>query len=324
MELDFDSMECGIKLEYPSKVVPVKKSSKVIDKCKRMTSRNYCFTSFRLLEFEFYDSFYESKNDKIKYLVVGKEECPKTGKLHIQGYMSLSGGYALTTVKKWFNDNTIHIEACKGSDYSNEKYCKKDGKYKEYGILQYSGKRNDITEALNKYKTLLDFVVNEPTLYLKYRSGVEGYYRLKGTDYMIDDSKPLVIWLYGNTGTGKSRGVNDYLKLKIKEGYRVWRRPLGDKAWFDGYAGQEMVFLDEIRGSTYKFDDLLQMLDYNCPQVPIKGSFVTFKPKVILVTSNKHPKKIYSYVEDENVDQLVRRCDKIINVKEYKPDLLIN
>lgn len=297
-------------------------NKKVAKKERVPTFRKVCFTSFKCLSFDDYHKMYNDHMENIKYLVVGLETCPTTKKQHIQGFIQLSSGYKVSTVKGWLPDRTTHIEGCKGTVQQNIKYCTKENNFKEYGTSQYQGKRNDITDALNKYQDLSSFIKAEPAMYVKYRSGVEGYYRDKGIDYNPLDDKPIVIWLYGDTGTGKSRTVKDYLKLKIQDGYRVWRRPLGTTAWFDGYSGQDIVFLDELRGSTYKFDDLLQMLDYDCPQVPVKGSFVNFNPKVILITSNSHPKHTYEHINDENKRQLERRCDYIYHVKRYNSGLL--
>lgn len=297
----------------------VSKSKEIVSK---KTYRKVAFTSFACtLHLHFQSVFYDNIS-KIKYLIVGLETCPSTGRQHMQGFIHLNSGYKMSSIKAIIGDDTAHIEAIKGTIEQNIKYCKKENDYREYGTPQYQGKRNDIVESLKKYNNLQDYIKNEPTLYVKYRSGIEGYYRNLGVDYVPLDDKPVVIWLYGDTGKGKSRIVRDYLKAKIAEGYRVWRRPLGATAWFDGYSNQDIVFLDEVRGSTYKFDDLLQLLDYDCPQVPVKGAFVSFNPKVILITSNAHPKRIYEHVNDENKQQLVRRCDKIIHLKEYTPGLL--
>lgn len=302
--------------------VEVKSGKKTGKKVRPPTSRKWCFTSFKALDFSVYGIMF-NEHSAMLYMILGLETCPKTGRQHIQGFVHLNSGYKLSTLKTWFHmDETIHFEICKGTAEDNIKYCSKEGNFIEYGERQFQGKRNDITTKLSKHKTLNDFIKNETDTYVKYRSGVEGYYRAKGVDYDPMDDKPLVIWLWGDTGTGKSRTVRDYLKIKIADGYRVWRRPLGATSWFDGYAGQDIVYLDEVRGSTYKFDDLLQMLDYDCPQVPVKGSFVDFRPKVILITSNAHPRDVYSGVNAENKQQLVRRCDKVYHVKKYVEGLL--
>lgn len=284
--------------------------------------RRYCFTSYMSLEFDDYSCL--EQDPRVKYYIIGKEVCPTTKRPHIQGYITFHDLMDFNTLKKLLPDDTTHVEVCKGNDLSNIRYCRKEGNYKEFGTPSERGKRNDLIDAFNDCKTLKLFIKFYPDLYARYRSGIEGYYRHKGEDYDLTDGKPLVIWLYGDSGAGKTRIVKDYLRVKINEGYRVWRRPLGTTAWFDGYSDQDIVFLDEVRGSTYKFDDLLQMLDYDCPKVPIKGGFTEFRPKVILITSNAGPKQCYEHINDENKVQLARRCDYIKKIKEYEEDYLIN
>lgn len=320
LTLNFDEAH-----EVPKVIIKPKstngKKKKVFNTPKR---KQWAFTAFKHIDYAFYDNLYEENKELIKYLIVALEKCPDTGKLHMQSYIHLTVEKRGNQIQELMDDPTLHIEAIRKDEQTNINYCKKAGDYKEYGSKHSNrGKRNDITISLQKNKNLTEFIKNEPTLYIKYRSGVEGYYRqVVGVNYEVNDDKPLVIWLYGDTGTGKSRVIREYLRDKVSEGYRVWRRPLGKSSWFDGYAGQDIVFLDELRYITYEFNDLLQMLDYDCPQVPIKGGFVDFRPKVILITSNQHPKDVYQYINDENKEQLVRRCDKIIEIKTYIPNLL--
>lgn len=327
MELDMDTFEVrGMAPEYYESKTAGKlpeKKSKATKINSGASHRRYAITSFNHLDFSHYDGIYDEHKQRIIYMIVGKEICPDTNREHIQGYVHFKTPTRFSTVKTYFKDNTLHIEPCKGNHEDNVTYCSKDGNYKEYGSVPAQGKRNDITKALSQNKNLNQFIKNNPDIYIRYRSGIEGYYRAQGTDYNPLDDKPLVLWLYGDTGVGKSRAVRDYIKQKITDGYRVWRRPLGVNYWFDGYSDQDIVFLDEVRGSTYKFDDLLQLLDYDSPQVPVKGGFVDFKPKVILITSNTHPRHVYDNLNDENKQQLVRRCDKIFHIKKFKERLLL-
>lgn len=303
-------------------IVKKKKDTKKPIQKKQILKRRYCFTSFNALDKDSYIVL--EKHPHFRYCVVGSEICPTTKKPHIQGYVAFTQPVDIETVRKILPDPQTRIFVCKGNEASNMKYCKEDGDYKEYGTPNLQGTRTDIKTAYANAKTLKEFIAKYPDIYTRYRGGVEGYYRSLGEDYIIEDYKPVVIWLYGETGRGKTHIVQDYLKCKIKEGYRVWRRPLGSTAWFDGYANQDIVFLDELRGSTYKFDDLLQMLDYDCPKVPVKGGFTDFRPKIIVITSNTHPVKCYMGVNDENKQQLVRRCDLIKKITYYQKDLLIN
>lgn len=304
---------------------PIQKAEKKNPRISTQQCIRIQYTSFKLFTLDEEKQIFDKLNSK--YMITCDEICPETKRRHQHAYIELSS-------KKQYNkifeilkeyDNGIHIEMCKGNQNDNIKYIKKDGVYREHGKPKRQGKRNDIRLLLQENKTLQEFIKNEPNTYVRYRSGIEGYYRATvGVDYIPNSSKPVVIWLYGDTGTGKSRSVKDYITAKINEGYRCWRAPLCNKNnWFDGYANQELVYIDELRYSTYSFEDLLQIIDYDAPQVPVKGGFVDFKPKVILITSNQHPSKVYEYINEENKNQLVRRLDCVKEVTRYDPHLLL-
>jgi len=89
----------------------------------------YCFTVFGLNE--------ESENELnrqlgslcVKYLY-GKEICPTTGRTHFQGFMHLKKAMRITELKLI---GKPHLEACKGNEEQNERYCSKDGNVVKWG-----------------------------------------------------------------------------------------------------------------------------------------------------------------------------------------------
>lgn len=90
----------------------------------------YCFTVFDLNE----DAEKEFNRQLgmlcLKYLY-GKEKCPTTGRTHFQGFMHLKKSMRITELKLI---GKPHLEACKGSEEQNIKYCSKDGNVVRYGF----------------------------------------------------------------------------------------------------------------------------------------------------------------------------------------------
>lgn len=295
-----------------------------IDKFNSGTSRHYAFTSFKQVTHEHYQKRYELNKHLINFLIVGYEICPETKRVHMQGFIQLKDKIRYAGLKKMLNMDAHITEMYQNSTpEKNIIYCSKGGNFKTYGELSTQGKRNDLKEALAGYETLQDFIRNAPELYSRYRGGIKEYYNLKNSDYIPTDYKPIVIWLYGPTGKGKTRTINDYIKLKIQEGYRAWKAPLTEGgAWFDNYNGQDLVFLDEVRAETFQYRNLLQLLDRDCPQVPVKGGFVDFRPKIILITSCYSPEDIYNGFNEEDKQQLIRRCDVCRKVIRYTDKFL--
>lgn len=97
--------------------------------CGDMTARNWCFTSFSL------DlncvQLHAELPANMKYLILGEEKCPTTGRLHGQGYVEFRTPVRMTQVKKILGDPSVHLEIRKGSRQQAIDYCKKDGKYSE-------------------------------------------------------------------------------------------------------------------------------------------------------------------------------------------------
>lgn len=79
-------------------------------------------------------------------LVVGREICPKTGKLHFQGYVRFKQVKRLSWWKNQFP--TTHAEQRKGTEDAAAEYCRKDGQIlfdfgTERGVPQHEGE--DVT-----------------------------------------------------------------------------------------------------------------------------------------------------------------------------------
>ena len=136
-----------------------------------------------------------------------------------------------------------------------------------------------------------------------------------------------VYWLYGKTGSGKSKFARDEIDKLIPEGanpsYYKWvlsARNQTSSCWFDGYNGQPYVILEEVRSSTIPFETMLRITDiYNDCKVPIKGGFVRWCPTKIYITSSGKPGEVYcrhggndERREFDGIEQLYRRITKCI------------
>lgn len=104
-------------------------------------SRNFCFTDFELLDIE---KIFNKHKKIIRYICRGIEICPETKRIHHQGWIQLFNKKTIFGVKKLFNTNKIHLESCRGDEYSNEKYCRKENKFIEFGKFITQGYRTDI------------------------------------------------------------------------------------------------------------------------------------------------------------------------------------
>lgn len=99
---------------------------------------------------------------------------------------------------------------------------------------------------------------------------------------------PEVIVYFGPPGSGKTlKAVTDNPNV-----YKLHIPRDGDKLWFDGYAGQDTILLDEFNGQI-PFRQLMTLIDrYELPE-QIKGGFVQIQAHRWIFTSNVAPDKWY-------------------------------
>lgn len=270
---------------------------------KRM--RNVCFTAW--LTHEKYTEIVYDK-EYMTYLVMGKEICPKTKKLHWQGYVEFVRALDFAVVKRLLGGDTTKVAKRGGTGPQASIYCKKDNKFEEYGEIKEQGKRTDISEATDMIKdgaSMRDVALDHTEVFVKYHSGLG---KLKNLLIEPRNWVTNVTVLYGKTGTGKSRQARE-----LCSDYWVWTPQRG--SWFDGYEGHHDVIMEEFRGQL-PLGMLLSMLDrYECP-VQVKGGMVEFAPHHVVITSPKHPKDWYEDISDDKIEQLLRRITNVTHVTE--------
>lgn len=231
------------------------------------------------------------------YLVIGFEIGEK-GTPHFQGYLELKKPTRFSTLKKLMG--RAHIERRYGSAKQASDYCKEDGDFVEFGEMREQGKRNDLD---NVRETALDGgmrAVTEGKFNLQHIKIAEKFlsYCEEGRDW-----KPEVIWIWGPTGTGKSRRAREIV------GDDVYCKNEGNK-WWDGYDGHEDVIIDDFRDSWWPITYMLALLDRYTFRVEYKGGMRQFRAKRIVITSAFPPENCYAGT-GEAINQLLRRLDTV-------------
>lgn len=106
------------------------------------------------------------------------------------------------------------------------------------------------------------------------------------------------LWYYGETGAGKTRAA----LAEFPDCYRK----ISNNKWWDGYQDEDHVLMDD-------FDKKHEYMGYNLKIwgdryafiAETKGSSRMIRPKKIIVTSNYHPKDIWS--DDTTLGPILRR-----------------
>lgn len=178
-------------------------------------------------------------------------------------------------------------------------YCSKDGEIVECGIQpKGQGSRSDIQQIIHlcrngdKMSKIIDNV-NINYQNLKFLECINKY---------MEPQRPIqkikVIWLYGDSGVGKTR----YVYENFSDVYR----PITEK-WWSGYDGHKTVLIDDIRPSWCSFQRLLQLTDIYPFMVETKGGSRQAMFDTIVLTAPVDHKKMWDSETKEDVLQLSRR-----------------
>ena len=74
----------------------------------------------------------------------------------------------------------------------------------------------------------------------------------------------------------------------------------------------DVILFDDVEINVIPSPSFFKRLTDRYPiQVPIKGGFITWKPRVIVFTSNTHPKEWWPSLSDYDWDTIERRITKI-------------
>ena len=249
-----------------------------------------------------------SQSSQIRYMIMGREHCPTTGKLHFQGYISYNNAKTFKQTKKWFKLDKIHIESALGNDCQNQVYCSKEELLIEIGEPLVQGKRSDISHTISLLK-------EQPSM-RNVLEEVHSYQAARHAELWLkymEKKRPVktinVIWIYGSSGKGKTKKVYD-----DQSGNDIFT-PTSYK-WWEGYDGHKVVLIDDIRRDYCKFHELLKLLDIYPFRVETKGGSRQVQFNTIYITAPYSPTEMWENRCDEDLLQLTRRITQTINIDE--------
>jgi hypothetical protein len=124
------------------------------------------------------------------------------------------------------------------------------------------------------------------------------------------ENPPTIYWFHGQAGSGKTREARQYcidndLSFYFKD----------NTQWWDGYRQQDAVIIDDFDHTSWNYRELLRVLDRYEHQVQIKGGYIPLNSRVIIITCEFHPSRLWN----GNTLFQVTRCLQRIN--EIKLDL---
>lgn len=290
--------------------------------------RNWCFTLNNYTEDEV-EALTTWGVKNTSYLIFGKEIGEEKATPHLQGYLEFTNAHRGSALKKLLNGR-LHWSARIGTALQASNYCKKGDQTKvewneskelgsnfgknaiifEHGEISNQGKRTDLADvgqAVLAGETMKEIATSFPSTFIKYHKGILALKQaaLGVFDFEDRKTKPKVIWRWGATGVGKSRGARDaHSNFYIKDG----------TPWWDGYLQQEAIIIDDFDGK-WPFRDLLRLLDYGPYQGQIKGGYVKINSPNIYITCEFPPESAF-HIAPGDMAQVLRRIDEVIHVTE--------
>jgi len=285
------------------------------------SGKHRCFviTDYAVI-WEFWDAFFEK--EKPYYMVMGDEICPKTKRPHFQGFIQFKSQRSIASTEKkvHYNDpitgksqRWIQVMRKDGTPVANETYCKKEGKWKEWGCpptTNNQGARTDLYSMANdimsgKIKSLLEVAEINPMAVYQYGKGFKNLFELQLAKRKRT-VKTEVIAYWGPSGTGKSYHA---LEAPGQEDVEI---VFADAGFINGYSGEDRVCFEEFDPKMMSRDTFLRITDKHRCKVNLKGSHSNWCPKVIFFTSNSNPAYWYAGTNGRPDEAVYRRFDKII------------
>lgn len=263
----------------------------------------------------------------------GSDEIATTGTYHTHLFIYSQSPVRFTTLKKRFP--TSHIEKALGSASQNRDYILKGGKWAEgdkaetsvegsffeYGVLPQEGKEQGskmavLIDNIKDGKRTAQIVEDLPSLGFRVRDIDVLRQTLLSERYSIENRNLEVIYIYGMTGAGKTRGI--YERHSPRDICRITDYGKNGVR-FDSYNGQEVLVFEEF-SSQIPIEDMLNYLDLYPLNLPARYNDRVACYLVVYFTSNIPLLAQYKDVQiyrPETWRAFLRRIRKVI---EYKPD----
>lgn len=139
--------------------------------------------------------------------------------------------------------------------------------------------------------------------------------------------KKTTLFIMAESGAGKtvlSKKIISILQsVALKKMEQRWDYCLtASNNAFDEYNGQDIIFLDDIRGDSLSVSDWLKLLDpYTISPISARYHNKMGSAKAIIITSTKTPSEFFSIAKGnfhEDLGQFFRRIDLLINIEDDK------
>lgn len=249
----------------------------------------------------------------------------ESGTPHIQGYFQFGCQRSLNVVRSILP--RAHWEVAKGTPTQNFEYCTKlDGRLSEpviVGRLPGSGGggdssddpknlgRTDVVKLIqdNPDITESDLIDQGALSVLVFNPNILGLTRGLINKDVRRNGVTCELY-YGDSGLGKSR----LAYTRYPHAYRKTDGP-----WWDGYAGESVVVLDDFDDTFCSVAAFLRIVDRYPILSPVKGGFVRNLATHFVITSNLLPNSWWQYTSAKRYEAVARRINSVYVFEKDAP-----
>ena len=262
------------------------------------------------------------------------DEIATTGTYHTHIFLYSPSPIRFSTIKNRFP--TAHIDKTYGSAKENRDYIRKEGKWAETDkaetkvpdtFLEWGDMPAEKEEkAPQMYKLIQEvregistanIIEGSPNLAFRVRDIDTLRQTLLSDQYASENRKIEVWYIFGASGTGKTRGI--YERHDAKDICRITNYRNGWGISFDGYTGQDVLVFEEFH-SQIPIEDMLNYLDIYPLSLPARYSDRVACYTRVYITSNLPLEKQYRNVQWDSLETwraFIRRIHKVL---EYRAD----
>ena len=262
------------------------------------------------------------------------DEIATTGTYHTHIFLYSPSPMRFSTIKGRFP--TAHIEKAYGSAKDNRDYIRKEGRwadtekaetsvpgtFEEWGDLpaekeEASPDNYRLLQSLREGMTSLEAVEDNPDRFYHYREIETVRQSILEDTYSTTMRQVEVTYLFGASGTGKTRGI--FERHNPKSICRITDYGGKNGVRFDSYRGQEVLVFEEFH-SQIPISAMLNYLDIYPIMLPARYNDRVACYTTVYLTSNIPLEAQYQEIQRYQLETWYAFLRRIHNVIEYLPD----
>lgn len=262
------------------------------------------------------------------------DEIATTGTYHTHIFLYSPSPMRFSTIKGRFP--TAHIEKAYGSAKDNRDYIRKEGRwadtekaetavpgtFEEWGDLpsekeEASPDKYRLLQSLREGMTSLEAVEDNPDRFYHYREIETVRQSILEDTYSTTMRQVEVTYLFGASGTGKTRGI--FERHNPKSICRITDYGGKNGVRFDSYHGQEVLVFEEFH-SQIPISAMLNYLDIYPIMLPARYNDRVACYTTVYLTSNIPLEAQYQEIQRYQLETWYAFLRRIHNVIEYLPD----